>query len=65
VPQAAAAQLLAAGGAERLLWGSDAPFVGKERDVTYARTLQMFQQIIPDPATRRRICDTALRFYFF
>jgi predicted TIM-barrel fold metal-dependent hydrolase len=65
VAQAAAAQLLAAGGAERLLWGSDAPFVGKEQDVTYAGTLRMFQEIIPDPAIRRRLCATALRFYCF
>ncbi len=62
---AAAAKLLAAGGAERLLWGSDAPFVGKEKDVSYASTVQMFHEIIPNTVTRRRISDTALRFYCF
>jgi len=65
IPRAAAARLLALGGAERLLWGSDSPFVGKEQEVSYAATLQMFQEIIPDSVTRRRISDTALRFYFF
>ena len=25
----------------------------------------MFHQLVPDPAVRRRISDTALRFYFY
>lgn len=62
---AAAAKLLATAGAERLLWGSDAPFVGKERDMSYAAALQTFSEIVPDVAIRRKISDTGLRLFFF
>ncbi len=62
---AAAAKLLAAAGPERLLWGSDAPFVGKERDMSYEAALRIFRDIVPDPVIRRKISDTGLRFYFF
>lgn len=62
---AAATQLLTAAGTDRLLWGSDAPFVGKERDLSYAAALQIFDEIVPDAASRRKISDSALRFYFF
>jgi len=59
-----AADLLARAGPERLLWGSDAPFVGYEGRVTYARALAQLQRWVPDLATRRALSDTALRFYF-
>lgn len=62
--QAAATQLLASAGADRLLWGSDAPYVGKERDTSYAATLRIFEEIVPDAAIRRQISATALRFFF-
>lgn len=60
-----AAALLQAAGPERLFWGSDAPFVGKEREMRYASTLAIFHELVPDPAVRRKISDAALRFYFF
>lgn len=60
----AAAELLARVGPERLLWGSDAPFVGYEGRMSYARALDQLQRWAPDPATRRALSDTALRFYF-
>lgn len=60
-----AARLLAEAGGERLLWGSDAPFVGKEGAVSYGETLAQFQDLVPDPAVRRRISDAALRLCFF
>jgi predicted TIM-barrel fold metal-dependent hydrolase len=64
VLHAAAAKLLETGGPDRLLWGSDAPFVGHERDMSYAAALRLFADAVPDAATRRKISDTALRFYF-
>ncbi|HWL63445.1 MAG TPA: amidohydrolase family protein [Steroidobacteraceae bacterium] len=61
--QATAGRLLSEAGTERLLWGSDCPFVGHE-GVTYNDTLRWFEQWVPSAAARRRISDTALRFYF-
>ena len=62
--RAAAARLLEAAGAERLLWGSDCPFVGHETSLTYADTLASFAEWVPDAAARRKISNTALRLYF-
>ncbi len=60
-----AARLLQVAGPERLLWGSDAPYVGCEDRMTYAAALQMFYDIVPDERTRREISDSGLRLYFF
>jgi predicted TIM-barrel fold metal-dependent hydrolase len=60
-----ATRLLAEAGAERLFWGSDAPYVGAEDRVSYADTLQTLYRIIPDARVRRQMSDAALRFYFF
>jgi predicted TIM-barrel fold metal-dependent hydrolase len=65
VREACAARLLAEAGPERLLWGSDAPFVGKESEASYQATLDMFYGLVADPLVRRRISDTALRLFFF
>jgi predicted TIM-barrel fold metal-dependent hydrolase len=51
-------------GPERLVWGSDCPFVGHEAHVTFQDTLDEFAAWVPDRATRRKISDTALRLYF-
>jgi predicted TIM-barrel fold metal-dependent hydrolase len=51
-------------GPERLLWGSDCPFVGHEGAVSYRGTLDAFEAAIPDARTRRAISDAALDFYF-
>jgi predicted TIM-barrel fold metal-dependent hydrolase len=51
-------------GPERLLWGSDCPFVGHEGAVSYRDTLEAFQAAVPDARTRRAISDAALRLYF-
>ncbi len=56
---------LACVGPERMLWGSDAPFVGFEGQVTYRAALDAFYDIVPDAAIRRRISEAALRLYFF
>jgi predicted TIM-barrel fold metal-dependent hydrolase len=60
----AAAKLLQEAGPERLLWGSDAPFVGHEGSLSYADTLASFAEWVPDATARRRMSDTALRLYF-
>ncbi len=49
---------------ERLLWGSDCPFVGHEGTVSYKDTLDAFEAAVPDPLIRRAISDNALKFYF-
>ena len=50
---------------DRLMWASDCPFVGEEKNVTYQQTIDWLNTCIPDPATRRKIyCDTPLRLYF-
>lgn len=62
--QSAATKLLQEAGPERLLWGSDCPFVGHESSLTFGDTLQSFQQWVPSAQARRKISDTALRLYF-
>jgi predicted TIM-barrel fold metal-dependent hydrolase len=64
IAETAAAALLAQAGPDRLLWGSDAPFVGYEGRMSYDRALAQLARWAPDPATRRALSDTALRFYF-
>lgn len=51
-------------GPERLLWGSDCPFVGHEGAVSYRDTLDAFHAAVPDWRARRAISDTALKLYF-
>lgn len=49
---------------ERLLWGSDCPFVGHEGAVSYRDTLNAFEAAVPDPRTRRAISAAAFELYF-
>jgi predicted TIM-barrel fold metal-dependent hydrolase len=65
VAQACAQKLLAVAGTERLLWGSDAPFVGHEHRPSYAEALRLFEELVPDERQRYAIGLTALRQYFF
>jgi predicted TIM-barrel fold metal-dependent hydrolase len=60
----AAAKLLQEAGPERLLCGSDAPFVGHEESLTYADTIASFAEWVPSARARRRMTDTALQLYF-
>ena len=62
---ALAAKLLAEGGPERLLFGSDWPFVGHEDKVTYRQMVESFEAVIPDAGVRARIGYTAARVYKF
>lgn len=64
IADAVAADLLARVGTDRLLWGSDAPFVGYEKRVDYARVLQSYYHWAPSPAVRAEIDKTALALYF-
>ena len=57
-------KLLAAEGPDRLLWGSDWPFVAAQGTYTYQDALDSFAQAVADPLTRRRISEAALRLYF-
>jgi predicted TIM-barrel fold metal-dependent hydrolase len=59
-----AAELLRRMGPDRLLWGSDCPFVGYEGRITYAHALERFRAWVPDAATRTAISRTALKLYF-
>ncbi len=59
-----AAELVARVGPQRLLWGSDCPFVGYEGRITYAHALDRLRAWVPDPATRAEMSRTALRLYF-
>lgn len=56
--------LLREAGPERLLWGSDCPFVGWEATMSYADTLRAFASFVPSARARRTISDTALKLYF-
>lgn len=59
-----AAQLLRVGGGDRILWGSDWPFAAFENEMTYEKALADYYHLVPDAEMRRRIDETALRFYF-
>lgn len=56
--------LLAEAGPERLLWGSDCPFVGHESRMDFGRAVASLARWVPDPAQRRAISRTALKLYF-
>jgi predicted TIM-barrel fold metal-dependent hydrolase len=62
--RALAQALLGHAGPERLIWGSDCPFVGHESTISFQDTLDDLVEWIPDANTRRKMSDTALRLYF-
>jgi len=59
-----AARLLEQAGPERLLWGSDAPFVNQEGETGFADTLDLYRRLVPDAATRAAIDRTAFALFF-
>lgn len=66
VARACAGKLLEVGGPERLLWGSDAPFIGHEEPrPAYSAALRLFEELVPDERQRHAIGLTALRQFFF
>jgi predicted TIM-barrel fold metal-dependent hydrolase len=56
--------LLARFGPEKLLWGSDAPWLGHEHVASYALAIDRYHQCVPDARMRRAIDDNGYRFYF-
>jgi len=52
--------LLAEAGPERLLWGSDCPWVAHEGRFSYRDTIGWFEATVPDRATREAIGKTGL-----
>lgn len=66
VAKACAQRLLAVAGTQRLLWGSDAPFVGHTAPrPPYSEVLHVFEELVPDARQRYDIGLTALRQFFF
>jgi len=64
LPVRYAQDLLRRFGPERLLWGSDAPFIGHEHVASYALAIERYQRCVPDAAVRRAIDENGYRFYF-
>lgn len=64
LPVEYAQDLLQRFGPERLLWGSDAPFIGHEHVASYGMAIERFHQCVPDVAARRAIGLNGHRFYF-
>lgn len=61
----AADALLRHAGPERLVWGSDWPFVAFEAATDYGQAVASLERLVPDAAARRRIgCETPLQLYF-
>lgn len=58
-------KLLETAGPERLMWGTDAPFILYENEITYENEIANLTRWVPDPSVRREISNTALKFYFF
>jgi predicted TIM-barrel fold metal-dependent hydrolase len=52
-------------GPDRLLWGSDWPWVAHEGQYSIAAAIRDFHEWIPDPQARARIDANALAFYRF
>lgn len=53
-------------GDERLVWGSDCPFVGEESRISYSQTIEWLKQTLPDPASQRRVMsENAIALYGF
>jgi predicted TIM-barrel fold metal-dependent hydrolase len=64
LPVEYAQDLLRRFGPEKLLWGSDTPFIGHEHVASYGLAIERFTWCVPDAATRRAIGENGHRFYF-
>jgi predicted TIM-barrel fold metal-dependent hydrolase len=63
--RALAERLLEEGGAERLLWGSDWPFVKLGGRLDYTQTVKWLSDWIPDTAVQQQIDSNAKELYRF
>jgi len=59
----AARCLLQNAGTERLVWGSDCPFIGHPNE-TFGEAIEELAAWVPDARVRSRLSDTALKLYF-
>jgi predicted TIM-barrel fold metal-dependent hydrolase len=57
-------ELLRLAGTERLLWGSDWPFIAAKEPHSFQNAIDGFLRSVPSAADRRKISETALQFYF-
>jgi predicted TIM-barrel fold metal-dependent hydrolase len=64
LPVEYAQDLLQRFGPRKLMWGSDAPFIGHEQVASYALAVERFRQCVPDAATRLAIGENGYNFYF-
>ena len=62
--QLVAEAMVAKVGCDRLLWGSDAPFVGYESRRSYADVLASYRRWVPQAEQRAQIDRTAFKLYF-
>lgn len=52
-------------GPDKLIWGSDCPFVGEETKINYRQTIDWILSCVDDDAARRKIMgDNAISLYF-
>jgi predicted TIM-barrel fold metal-dependent hydrolase len=63
--KACSRRLLEVCGPERLMWGTDAPFLGHEHRPAYGEALRLFEELVPDARQRHAIGLTGLRQFFF
>lgn len=57
-------RLVTEAGADRLLWGSDAPFVNHEDSVGFSDAIALYRQLVPDTAIRAEIDLAAMKLHF-
>ncbi|CAM3994921.1 2-pyrone-4,6-dicarbaxylate hydrolase [Bordetella tumbae] len=63
--RACAQELCRRVGYDKMVWASDLPFVGGEKDTDYPRAIQWLNDTIPNEADRRRVFgENALKLYF-
>lgn len=64
LPAEYAQDLLTRFGAGKLLWGSDAPFIGHEHVASYRMAIERLNLCVPDQAVRTAVGENGYRFYF-
>ena len=64
-PAPLAAKLMAVGGTERLVWGSDCPFTDFADTVSYRSVLDAYRIWVPRAPDRAAISATATSLYRF
>ncbi len=52
-------------GTDRLVWGSDCPWIGHEKEFDYGQAIGWFEAVVPDSCKRDQIGITAIKLYGF